>query len=263
MCVCVYIYIFFFFGSNTIVVIFCSIGLPSGHVWLWELDHKEGNMPKNWCLWTVVLEKTPESPLDSKEIKPVSLKGNQPWILIGRTDAEAEAPVFWSSVAKTCLIGKVPDAGKDQGQKEKRASEAEMAGWHHWCHGHELGQTLRDAEGQGGLACCQSMGSQRVGHDGATEQRHSSDCIGPLVLSLPFLPTLCPVCLDFVLCSLYHQFNGFSSLSNDLENSFPATFSVSRFVGKVILYIHFRKYIPLYGFFNILDFSLGWMWAHV
>ena len=106
-------------------------GLPSGHVRLWELDHKEGRVAKNWCLRTVVLEKTPESPLDSKEIKPVSLKGDQPWIFTGRTDAEAEAPVFWSSDVNRQLIEKVPDAGKDRGQKEKRASEDEMAGWHH------------------------------------------------------------------------------------------------------------------------------------
>ena len=122
-------------------------GLPSGHVRLWELDHKEGGVPENWCLQTVVLEKTPESPMDSK-IKPVKLKGNQPWILIGRTDAEAETAVFWSSDAiYSGLIGKVPDAGKDSGQKEKRASEDEMAVWHHQCNAHELRQeVVRDRE---------------------------------------------------------------------------------------------------------------------
>ena len=102
----------------------------------------------------MVLEKTPQSPLDSKEIKPVNLKGNQPWILIGRTDAEAEAPVFWSSDVNRWLIEKVPDDGKDWGQKEKRASEDEMAGWNHQCNGYELGQILGDGEGQGGLSCC-------------------------------------------------------------------------------------------------------------
>ena len=116
-----------------------SYGLPSGHVRFWELDRKEGRTPKNWCLRTVVLEKTPESSLHCKEVKPVNLKGNKPWILVGRTDAEAEAPVFWSSDANSWLIGKVLDAGKDWGQKEKRALEDEMAGWHHWCNGHELG----------------------------------------------------------------------------------------------------------------------------
>ena len=95
---------------------------------------------------SVVLEKTLESPLNSKEIKPVNLKGNQAWILIGRTDTEAETPVFWLSDVNSWLIGKVTDAGKNWGQKEKRASEDEMAGWHHWCNGHELGQTLGDGE---------------------------------------------------------------------------------------------------------------------
>ena len=95
-------------------------GLPSGHVRLWELDHKEGRVPKDWCLQTVVLEKTPGSPLDS-EIKPVNLKGNKPWILTGRIDAEA--PAFWSSDVNSWLIGKVPDAGKDCGHSEKRASK--------------------------------------------------------------------------------------------------------------------------------------------
>ena len=99
----------------------------------------------------VVLEKTPENPLDSKDIKPVNLKGNQPQILIGRTDAEAETPVFWSSDMNSRLTGKVSDSGKDWGQKEKRASEDEMAEWHHQCNGHELGWTSGDGEGQGGL----------------------------------------------------------------------------------------------------------------
>jgi len=129
-------------------------GLPSGHIRLWEPDCKEGRMPKNWCLWTVVLEKTPESPLDSKEIKPVNLKGNQPWIFTEMTDAAAEAPVFWSSDSNRWLIGKVPHAGKDWGQKEKRASADEMAGWHYGCSEHELGQTPENGKGQGGLVCC-------------------------------------------------------------------------------------------------------------
>ena len=131
-------------------------GVPSGHIWLWELDRKEGRTPKNWCLWIVVPEKTPESPMDSKEIKPVSFKGDQPWIFTGRTDAEAEVPVFWSPDANSQLIGKVH--GKDWGQKEKRASEDEMAGQHHWCDEHEFGQTPGAGEGQGGLACCSPWG---------------------------------------------------------------------------------------------------------
>ena len=131
-------------------------GLHSGHLQLRKLDSKEGSMSKNWCIQTVVLEKTPESPLDSKDIKPVNLKGNQLWIFTRRT--EAEAPVFWSSDMNRRLIGKVPDSGKDWGQKEKRASEDEMAGRHHGCNEHELGQTLRDGEGQRGLACCSPWG---------------------------------------------------------------------------------------------------------
>ena len=132
-------------------------GLPSGHVRLWELDHKEGRMPKNWCLQTIVLEKTPQSPMDIKEIKPVNLKGDQPWIFTARTDAGAEAPVFWSSDVNRRLNGKVLDAGKDWGE-EKRASENEMAGWHHQCNEHELGKTQGDGDGQGGLVCCSPWG---------------------------------------------------------------------------------------------------------
>ena len=131
-----------------------SYGIPSVHIWLWKLDCKEGREPKNWCLRTMVLEKTSESPMDSKQIKPVNLKGNQPWILVGRTDAEVETPVFWSSDGNSWLIGKVSDGGKDWGQKEKRTSEDEMAGWYHQYNGHELGQILGDGEGQSGLACC-------------------------------------------------------------------------------------------------------------
>ena len=133
-------------------------GLPSGHVRLCGLDHKEGRTWKNWCLWTVVLEKAPESRLDSKEIKPIKIKGNQLWKLVGRTDANTETPVFWSSDANSWLIAKVPDAGKDWGQKEKSMSEDEMAGWHYQCNGHGLGQTSRDDEGQRGLVCCSPWG---------------------------------------------------------------------------------------------------------
>ena len=142
-------------------------GLPSGHVRLWELDHKKGRIPKNQCHRTVVLEKSSESPLNSKEIKPVNFKRDQSWIFTGRTDAKAEAPVFWSSDANRRLIWKVPDAVKDWGQK--RTSEDEMAGQHHWCNEHELRQTLGDGEGQGGPACCSPWGC-RVRHNWVTEQ---------------------------------------------------------------------------------------------
>ena len=103
---------------------------------------------------TVVLEKTLESPLDCKEIKPVNPKGNQPWIFIGRTDAKAEAPILWLPEVKSQLIGKDPDIGKDWRQEEKGAAEDEMVGWHHWLNGHEFEQTQGDGEGQGSLACC-------------------------------------------------------------------------------------------------------------
>ena len=110
----------------------------SSHVWMWELDCEEGWAPKNWCFWSVVLEKTHKSPLDSKEIHSVHPKGNQPWLFIGRTDAKAETPILWPPHAKSWLIGKDPDAGKDWRQKEKGMTENEMVGWHHWLNGHEL-----------------------------------------------------------------------------------------------------------------------------
>ena len=137
-------------------------GLSSSHVQIWELDHKEGRAPKNWCFQTVVLEKTLESLLDSKEIKPVNPKGNQSWIFIGKTDAEGEAPTLWPPDMKSQLIGKDPDARKDWGQK-KRATEDEMVGWHHRLNGHELGQIPGDGEGQGGLACCSPWGHKELG----------------------------------------------------------------------------------------------------
>ena len=113
-------------------------GFSSGHVWIWELDCEESWAPKNWCFWTVVLEKTLESPLDCKEIQPVHHKGNQSWVFIGRTDAKAETPILWPPHAKSWLIGKDPDAGRDWGQEEKGMTEDEMAGWHHQLDGHEF-----------------------------------------------------------------------------------------------------------------------------
>ena len=125
---------------------------------MWELGHKENWVPKNWSFWTVVLEKTLESPLDSREIQPVNPKENQSWIFIGRTDAEAEAPILWPPDVKSRLIGKDPDAEKDWGQKEKGTSEDEMVGWHHWLDGHEFGWTPGVGDGQGSLACCSPWG---------------------------------------------------------------------------------------------------------
>ena len=130
-----------------------SYGFSNSCVWMWELDHKEVWVPKNWCFQTVVLEKTLESPLDSKEIQPVNPKGKQSWIFTGRTDAEAEAPIFWPHDRKTQLTGKYSDAGKDWECKENGTTEDEMVGWHHWLNGHELEQTPGISEGQGNLAC--------------------------------------------------------------------------------------------------------------
>ena len=139
---------------------------------MWELDHKEGWAPKNWCFRIVVLEKTLESPLDCKEIKLVNPKGNQPWIFIRRTNAEAKAPVLWSPDLKSQLIGKDPDAGKEWGQEEKRETEDEMVGWHHWLKGHEFEQAPGDSEGQRKLACCSPWGC-RVRHNWETKQQGS------------------------------------------------------------------------------------------
>jgi len=133
-------------------------GFSSSHVWIWELDHKEGWAPKNRCFWNVVLEKTLESPLDCKEIHPVSPKGNQSWTFTGRSDAEAETPVLWPPDAKNWLIGKDPDAGKDLRQEEKERTEDEMTWWHHWLDGHEFEQTPGVGDGQGGLECCSPWG---------------------------------------------------------------------------------------------------------
>ena len=116
-------------------------GFSCNHVWMWELDHKESWALKNWCFWTVVLEKTLESPLNYKESsKPVNPKGNQSWIFTGRTDAKAEALILWPPEAKNWLIGKDPDAGKDSRREEKGTTEDEMVGWHHWLDGPKFEQ---------------------------------------------------------------------------------------------------------------------------
>ena len=143
-----------------------SYGFSNSHVWMWELDHKKGWVPNNWCFWTVVLEKTLESPLNRKEIQPVHPKGNQSWIFIGRANVEAETPIVWPPNAKNWLIWKDPDAGKDWRWEEKVTTEDEMVGWHHQLSGHEFEWTPGVGDGQGGLVCCmQAMGLQKVGHD--------------------------------------------------------------------------------------------------
>ena len=147
-----------------------SCGFPGTHVWMWELD-KEGWALKNRCFQTVVLEKTLENPLHSKMIKPVNPKGNQPWIVIGRTDADTEAPILWPPDAKSWLIRKDTGAGKEWRQEEKGMPEEKTVGWHHWRNGHEFEQTPGDGEGQGSLASCSPWGSQRVRHNWAAEQQ--------------------------------------------------------------------------------------------
>jgi len=122
------------------------------------LDYKESWVPKNWCFWTVVLEKTLESPLDCKEIKPVSPKINKSCIFIGRTNAEAETPILWPPDVKNWLLGKDPDAGKDWGQEKKGTTEDEMVGWHNWLDRPEFEQTPGVGDGQGSLVCCSSWG---------------------------------------------------------------------------------------------------------
>ena len=138
---------FFDKGPYSQSYVFCS-----SHVWMWELDHKESWVLKNWCFWTVVLEKTLESPLYCKEIKPVNPKGNHSWIFIGKTDAEA--PILWPPDVKNWLLWKDPDAGKVWRQVDKGMTEDEMVGWRHWPDGHEFEQALGTGVGQGNLVCC-------------------------------------------------------------------------------------------------------------
>ena len=125
---------------------------------MWELDYKESWAQKNWCIWTVALEKTLEIPLDCKEIQPVHPKGYQSWVFTGRTEVEAETLILWPPDAKSWLIWKDPDAGKDWRQEEKGTTEEEMVRWHHWLNGHGFGWTQGVGDGQGGLACCSSWG---------------------------------------------------------------------------------------------------------
>ena len=128
---------------------------------MWEWDYKESLVLKNWCFWTVVLEKTLESPLDCKEIQPVHPKGDQSYVFIGRTDVEAETPILWQPDAKSWLIWKDPDAGKDWGQEEKGMTKDETVGWHNRLNGRGFGWTLGAGDGQGGLVCCRSWGRKK------------------------------------------------------------------------------------------------------
>ena len=163
---------------------------------MWELDYKESWVQKNWCFWTVVLEKTLESRLDCKEIQPVHSKGDQSWVFIGRTDVEAETPVLWPPDAKSWLIWKDPDAGKDWRQEESGMTEDEMVGWHHRLNGHGFGWILGVGDGQGGLACCGSWDCKELD---TTEQLNWTEYVS-FVLS-------CFVCIKLfaTLWTLAHQ----------------------------------------------------------
>ena len=148
-------------------------GFSSGHVWMWDLDCGESWVPKNWCFWTVVLEKTLESPLDCKEIQPVHSEGDQSWVFFGRTDAEAETPVLWPPDVKNWLIAKDPDAGKGWRQEEKGTTEDEMVGWYHQFDRHEFEQAPGVGDGQGSLVCCSPWGCKE---SDTTEQLNSFFC---------------------------------------------------------------------------------------
>ena len=149
-----------------------SYGFSNSHVLMWELDHKEDWAPKNWCFQAVVLERTLESLLDCKEIKPVNPKRYQPWIFIGRTDGETEASILRPPDAKSQFIGKDPDAGKDSRLEENGVTENETVGWHHRLNGLEFEQALGDSEGQGSLACYSPGGCKESdSYNWATEQQ--------------------------------------------------------------------------------------------
>ena len=184
-----------FFANTSIQSKLCFF---SNYVWMWELDYKESWGPRNWCFWAVVLGKTLESPLDCKEIQLVHPKGNQSWIYIGTTDAEAETPILWPPNAKNWLIWKDSDAGKDWGQEEKGMTEDEMVGWHHPLDGHEFEQALGVRDGQGGLACCSPFGCRE---SNTTEWLN---CTNPssAFLSSPNLLISCPEAPGHDLVSL-------------------------------------------------------------
>ena len=182
---------------------------------MWELDHGEGWGLKNWCFWTVVLEKTLECSLDCKEIKPVNLKLNQPWMFIGRTDAEAEAPILWPPDAKNWLIAKDPDAGKDWGQK-KGKTEDEMVGWHHRFEGHEFEYAPGVADGQRGLACCSPRGHK----ESDTNEWLNWTKLNTQPWCTPF-PILNQSSVPCLVLLLFDQHTGFSVQFSSVTHSCP------------------------------------------
>ena len=166
------------------VHLWSSYGFSSSHMRMWELDHKESWAVKNWCFWTVGLEKTLESPLDCKEIQPVHPKGNQSWIFIERTDAEGETQILWLPVAMNWLIWKDPGAGKDWRQEEKGMTEDEMVVWHHRLDGHEFEQALGGGDGQESLVCCSPWGHEEFD---TTERLNCTELKNAMTLRLPLV----------------------------------------------------------------------------
>ena len=185
-------------------------GFSSGHVWTWELDYEESWALKNWCFRTVVLDEALESSLDCKESQPVHPKGNQLWIFIGKTDAEAEIPILWPPDAKNWLIEKDPDAGKDWGQEEKGTTENEMAGWHHWLYGHEFKWVPGVGDGQGSLACFSPWGHKEL---------DTTEWLNELTLVIASLPRTKPFCL-FICMAAVTIFSDFGAQENKLCHCF-------------------------------------------
>ena len=181
-------------------------------------------VPKDWCFWTVVLEKTLESPLDCKDIQPVHPRGNQSWIFIGGTDAEAETPVLWPPDAKNWLIGKDPDAGKDWGQEEKGTTEDEIVGWHHRLNGHESELALGVGVGQGSMVCCSSWGHRELD---ITEWLNWTELNWTCCLQFT---TRRQVYKEFILQVVCHLLNWFWVLSQNMRHKkfyfLPCTNSV-------------------------------------
>ena len=168
---------------------------------MWELDCKESWVPKNWYFWTVVLEKTLESLLNCKEIQPVYPKGNQSWIFIGRTDIGAETPILWPPDAKSWLIWKDYDTGKDWRQEKKGTTENESVGWHHRLNGHGIGWTPGVGDGQGGLVCCSSWGLKE---SDTTERLNWTELISFLI-SLTLYLQMC----SGMLIAMSHVYQNF------------------------------------------------------
>ena len=167
---------------------------------MWELDCEESLASKNWCFWTVVLEKTLESPMDCKEIQPVHSKGDQSWVFSGRNDAKAETPVLWPPHVKSWFIGKDPNVRRDWGQEEKGMTEDEMAGWHHWLDGCEFEWNPGVGDGQGGLACCSSCGRKESDTTEGLNWIELKKALSKIILGLFIILEF--VCLFFIISGL-------------------------------------------------------------